>query len=126
MQKSSLMKRISLSRIFRCRAEACDSQGSLFPVSRGVKNLVRFEENDLFKADIQEASVLTLFLLNSVNLLLRPKLLQELKPGTRIVSNTFRMGDWMPDREETVAGTNEKTFLSRKLHLWTVPPRSGN
>ena len=67
----------------------------------GVENLVRFEENDLFKADIHEASVVTLFLLNSVNLQLRPKLLQELKPGTRIVSNTFRMGDWMPDREET-------------------------
>jgi len=92
----------------------------------GVENLVRFEENDLFKADIHEASVVTLFLLNSVDLQLRPKLLQELRPGTRIVSNTFRMGDWMPDREETVEGTDEKTFFSRKLYLWTVPPRSGN
>jgi SAM-dependent methyltransferase len=92
----------------------------------GVENLVRFEENDLFKADIHEASVVTLFLLNSVDLQLRPKLLQELKPGTRIVSNTFRMGDWMPDREETVEGTDEKTFFSRKLYLWTVPPSSGN
>ncbi len=69
---------------------------------------------------------MTLFLLNSVNLQLRPKLLQELKPGTRIVSNTFRIGDWMPDREETVEGTNEKAFLSRKLYLWTVPPHGGN
>src|ERR1700681_2421592 len=60
----------------------------------GVENLVRFEENDLFQADIHEASVVTLFLLNSVNLRLRPKLLQDLKPGTRIVSNTFDMGDW--------------------------------
>jgi SAM-dependent methyltransferase len=92
----------------------------------GVENLVRFEENDLFKADIHEASVVTLFLLNSVNLQLRPKLLQELKPGTRIVSNTFRMGDWMPEREETVESTDAKDFLSRKLYLWTVPPRSGN
>src|ERR1700683_579167 len=64
----------------------------------GVENLVRFEENDFFKADIHEASVVALFLLNSVNLQLLPKLLQELKPGTRIVSNTFRMGDWTPDR----------------------------
>src|SRR5216683_6335057 len=55
----------------------------------GVENLVRFEENDLFKADIHEASVVTLFLLPKVNLRLRPKLLHELKPGTRIVSNTF-------------------------------------
>src|ERR1039458_8846184 len=51
----------------------------------GVENLVRFEENDLFRADIHEASVVTLFLLSSVNLKLRPKLLQDLKPGTRIV-----------------------------------------
>jgi SAM-dependent methyltransferase len=57
----------------------------------GVEKLVRFEENDLFDADIHEASVVTLFLLSSVNLKLRPKLLRELKPGTRIVSNTF---DW--------------------------------
>ena len=92
----------------------------------GVENLVRFEENDLFKADIHEASVVTLFLLNSVNLQLRPKLLQELKPGTRIVSNTFRMGDWLPEREATVEGTDVKAFLSRKLYLWTVPPHGGN
>src|SRR5437660_3039231 len=51
----------------------------------GVERLVRFEENDLFQADFHEASVVTLFLLNSVNLRLRPKLLQDLKPGTRIV-----------------------------------------
>ena len=53
----------------------------------GVENLVRFEENDLFQADIHEASVVTLFLLTSVNLKLRPKLLEDLKPGTRVVSN---------------------------------------
>jgi ubiquinone/menaquinone biosynthesis C-methylase UbiE len=53
----------------------------------GVENLVRFEENDFFKADIHEATVVTLFLLNSVDLQLRPKLLQELKPGTRIVQH---------------------------------------
>ncbi len=69
---------------------------------------------------------MTLFLLNTVNLLLRPKLHQELKPGTRIVSNTFRMGDWMPDREETVEGTDEKTYFSRKLYFWIVPQRSKN
>jgi ubiquinone/menaquinone biosynthesis C-methylase UbiE len=60
----------------------------------GVANLVRFEENDLFQVDIHEASVVTLFPLSSVNLKLRPKLLKDLKPRTRIVSNTFDMGDW--------------------------------
>src|SRR6516165_10784083 len=58
----------------------------------GVENLVRFEQNDLFQADFREATVVTLFLLRSVNLKLRPKLLQDLKPGTRVVSNTFDMG----------------------------------
>src|SRR5262249_16847231 len=62
--------------------------------SAGVENLVRFEEGDLFEAKISDASVVTLFLLSSVNLKLRPRLLAELKPGTRVVSNTFDMGDW--------------------------------
>ena len=91
----------------------------------GVESRVRFVEDDLFTADIHEASVVTLFLLNSVNLKLRPKLLQELKPGTRIVSNTFNMGDWKPDQEATVEGTQDGAYFSRTLYLWTVPARSG-
>lgn len=90
----------------------------------GVEDLVRFEENDFFKADIHEATVVTLFLLNTVNMALRPKLLQELQPGTRIVSNTFKMGDWMPDREVTVEGTDNHTSFSRQLYLWIVPRTS--
>jgi SAM-dependent methyltransferase len=92
----------------------------------GIENLVRFEENDLFKADIHEATVVTLFLLPKVNLRLRPKLLRELKPGTRIVSNTFDMGDWKPDKEQTLRG-EDPSFgdhpLSRKFFLWIVPQR---
>ena len=88
----------------------------------GVEKLVRFEENDLFKADIHEATVVTLFLLNTVDLQLRPKLLAELKPGTRIVSNTFKLGDWVPDRHVEVQ-TREK-FFSKDLYLWIVPPKS--
>ncbi len=87
----------------------------------GVESLVRFEENDLFQADIHEASVVTLFLLSSVNLKLRPKLLHDLKPGTRIVSNTFDMGDWKPEKELTVGNPDEETWLSHKLYFWTVP-----
>jgi precorrin-6B methylase 2 len=89
----------------------------------GVENLVRFEENDLFQADIHEATVVSLFLLNSVNLQLRPKLLQDLKPGTRIVSNTFDMGDWKPDKEQTLGDNDEESFLSHKFFLWIVPQR---
>jgi SAM-dependent methyltransferase len=91
----------------------------------GVANLVRFEENDLFDADIHEASVVTLFLLSSVNLKLRPKLLSDLKPGTRIVSNTFDMGDWKPDKELMVGDPVQGFSLSRKLFLWIVPERNG-
>jgi len=87
-----------------------------------VGSLVRFEEKDLFEADIHEASVVTLFLLSSVNLKLRPKLLKDLKPGTRVVSNTFDMGDWKPDKEVTVGGSDEESYLSHRLFLWTVPP----
>src|ERR1700693_3898051 len=90
----------------------------------GVEQLVRFEEKDLFKANIREASVVTLFLLTSVNARLRPKLLQELRPGTRVVSNTFDMGDWKPEKEFTV-DTGDDGYFSRKLYLWAIPARTG-
>jgi ribosomal protein L11 methylase PrmA len=89
----------------------------------GVEDKVHFEEQDLFQAKISDASVVTLFLLSAVNLKLRPKLLAELKPGTRLVSNTFDMGDWKPEKEITVPGTSESSFLSRKVYLWTVPAK---
>jgi SAM-dependent methyltransferase len=91
-----------------------------------VEDLVRFEENDLFEADIHEASVVTLFLLSSVNLKLRPKLLKDLKPGTRVVSNTFDMGDWKPEKEMTVGNDDEETYLSHRLFLWTVPEHTAS
>jgi len=87
-----------------------------------VEKLVRFEEKDLFQADIHEATVVTLFLLPTVNMKLRPKLLQDLKPGTRVVSNTFDMGDWKPDKEAIVGGVDdEEAPLSRDLYLWVIP-----
>lgn len=81
----------------------------------GVTNLVAFKNEDLFEADIKEASVVTLYLLTSLNLKLRPKLLQDLKPGTRIVSQTFDMGDWKPEKEDMVEGHN--------IYLWRVPEK---
>jgi ribosomal protein L11 methylase PrmA len=89
----------------------------------GVENLVRFEENDLFQADFHEATVVTLFLLPNINLRLRPRLQQELKPGTRIVSNTFSMGDWKAAKEVTVEGS-EESFLSHRLYYWVIPAHS--
>jgi hypothetical protein len=90
----------------------------------GVENLVRFEENDLFQAEIREATVVTLFLLPQINLKLRPRLLQELKPGTRVVSNTFDMGDWKPEKEATVGDADtDYEPLSQRLYFWIVPSR---
>ncbi len=89
----------------------------------GVENLVRFEENDLFLADIKEATVVTLFLLSNINLKLKPKLLNDLKPGTRLVSNTFDMGDWKAEKEATVGGDDLEAYLSRHLYLWTIPQK---
>ncbi len=83
--------------------------------ANGVTNLVAFRNEDLFEADIKEASVVTLYLLTSLNIKLRPKLWRDLKPGTRIVSNTFDMGDWKPDKKMDVDG--------RTIYLWTVPAR---
>jgi SAM-dependent methyltransferase len=64
----------------------------------GVDQRVRFVQGDLFEADLREATVVTLYLLQSLNLKLRPKLWAELRPGTRVVSHDFDMGDWKPDR----------------------------
>jgi len=79
----------------------------------GVADQVRFLNQDLFQANIGEATVVTLYLLDSLNEKLRPKLLRELKPGTRIVSHTFRMGEWQPEKTLEVAG--------RTIYFWTVP-----
>lgn len=82
----------------------------------GVTDLVTFKEADLFEEDISEASVVTLYLLQSLNVKLRPKLLAELKPGTRIVSHAFDMADqWKPEQTQEVDGT--------RIYLWTVPER---
>ncbi len=81
----------------------------------GLKGKVTFIEGDLFDFDFSKADVLTLYLLPSVNLKLRPKILKELKPGTRVVSHAFDMGDWEPEKEITVDGST--------LYLWTVPER---
>ena len=88
----------------------------------GVERLVRFEEKDIFQADIHDATVVTLFLREDFNLRLRPKLLKELKPGARIVSNTFDMYDWKPDNQLTIGDPSAELF-SRKLYLWTVPKK---
>src|SRR3546814_3878128 len=70
----------------------------------GVDDLVSFRNEDLFQTDFKEATVVTLYLLETLNEKLRPKLLAELKPGTRIVSHAFTMGEWRPERQQEVDG----------------------
>ncbi|MBY0437300.1 MAG: class I SAM-dependent methyltransferase [Burkholderiales bacterium] len=79
----------------------------------GVGDRAKLIEGDLFATDISEATVVTLYLLSRLNLKLRPKLLKELRPGTRIVSHAFDMDDWKPQRTESVG--------SSTIYLWTVP-----
>lgn len=95
---------IDPKRIEEARANARDA---------GVTELVEFRQGDLFKADIGEATVVTLYLLPSVNVKLRPKLFEELAPGTPVVSHDFDMGDWEPERTIEMNGDT--------IYLWTIP-----
>lgn len=79
----------------------------------GVADRVRFVEGSFFETDLSEATVVTMYLLPKINERLRPKLLAELEPGTRIVSYAFEMGDWKPRRTEYVKGI--------PIYLWVVP-----
>jgi ribosomal protein L11 methylase PrmA len=85
----------------------------------GVSDRVRFVQGDLFKTPIEDATVVMMYLLPDVNLRLRPRLLRELRPGTRIVSHAFSMGDWKP-RREIEAG---EPPASTPVYLWIIPAR---
>ena len=80
-----------------------------------VGSLVRIVEGDLFEQDLSPASVVTLYLLPTLNLKLLPKLMRELRPGTRIVSHAFDMGEWKPEKQLEVQG--------RHIFFWTIPKR---
>jgi 2-polyprenyl-3-methyl-5-hydroxy-6-metoxy-1,4-benzoquinol methylase len=80
--------------------------------SAGVTDKVKFVQGDLFEQDLSQATVISLYLLPSLNMKLRPALL-KLKPGTRIVSHSFDMGDWKPEQTLNING--------RAVYFWTVP-----
>jgi tRNA G37 N-methylase Trm5 len=81
----------------------------------GVTSLVKFRNEDLFQADIHEATVVTLYLLPDLNVKLMPRLMDQLKPGSRIVSHQFDMGNWRPDKKVELGG--------RTIYLWTIPAK---
>ena len=109
---------ITAAQRFGARGVGVELDGALVGLARdnagkaGVGDRVSFRQADLFATDLSEATVVTLYLSPSVNLRLRSKLQRELKPGTRIVSHRFGIGDWQPDTDIEVAGT--------RVLLWVV------
>jgi precorrin-6B methylase 2 len=90
-------------------------------IKEGVTEKAEFIQADLYETDLSKATVITMFLLPEINLKLRPKLL-DLKPGTRIVSNTFTMGEWQADQEVT---TEENWNSWNTAFLWIIPAKAG-
>lgn len=107
---------------FGARAVGIELDPALLKESRenakraGVADRVEFREQDLFDADLSGATVLTMYLLPSVNLKLRDKILRDMKPGARVVSHDFAMGDWPPSKTMEIG--------SSTVHLWIVPERA--
>ena len=103
------------------RAVGFEIDGGLVKESRenikkaGVEKLAEIRQADILTVDLSPASVVTMYLLPDVNLKLRPNILKQMKPGSRVVSHAFDMGDWKPDKTETVDG--------RTIYLWTVPAK---
>ena len=81
----------------------------------GVETLAEIRHQDILTVDFSAATVVTMYLLPDVNLQLKPALLRQLRPGSRIVSHSFSMGDWQPDRMEQIEG--------RTIYLWSIPAR---
>ena len=116
---------IAAARRFGARGVCVDIDPQRIAESRdnarraGVTDRIRFLNEDLFATDLSGATVITLYLTVETNLALRPKLLRELKPGSRIVSHWHSMGDWKPQRTEHVRSDTGW----RSIFLWTVPAR---
>jgi SAM-dependent methyltransferase len=111
---------IMAARRFGARAVGVEYDTDMIVLSRaaakkeGVADRVRFVQADIFDYDFREATVVTLYLLSTLNVKLRPKIL-EMKPGTRVASHMFRMGDWEPDEQARVASSD--------LFFWVVPAK---
>jgi protein-L-isoaspartate O-methyltransferase len=116
---------ITAAKRYGARGVGIDIDPALITQSRanarkeGVENLVEFRQQDALTVDVSPASVVTLYLLSGANLKLRPTLQKQLKPGSRVVSHQFGMGDWVPTRTETII---DQRGTSRLLYLWIIGP----
>jgi hypothetical protein len=114
---------IAAAREFGATGVGVEIEPGLIQTSRehaamaGVAAKTRFLWQDLFATDLREATVVTLYLTEEVNLRLRPKLLRELRPGSRVVSHDFPMADWPPDRLQRVRGPSRV----HTLYVWLIP-----
>lgn len=117
---------ITAAKMYGARGFGVDLNPKLVELSKkyaaaeGVENQIDFFVQDLFKTDIRNADVITMYLLPEVNLNLRPKLLRELKPGVRVVSHEFHMGDWRPEKIEVIEDHERD---ERCLYLWIIPAK---
>ena len=117
---------IAAARDFGARGVGIELDPALVQQSRdaalraGVTDRTTFIWQDIFEVDLSPATVVTVYLFPEVNARLLPKFRRELKPGTRVVSHQYPIGDWKPDRSLLVAGPSR----SHTLLFWTVPPRS--
>jgi SAM-dependent methyltransferase len=117
---------ITAAKRYGARGVGIDIDPALIARSRanarkeGVEGLVEFRQENALTVDLSPASVVTLYLLSGANLQLRPRLQQQLKPGARIVSHEFGMGDWVPTRTDTIT---DQRGTSRLLYLWVIGPR---
>jgi len=90
-------------------------------LAAGVSDRIRFAEQDIFESDLGQATVVTMFLNHEVNLRMRPLLLQQLRPGTRVVSHNFEMDDWSPDRYEQALQNRNGNFYFHDIYYWVIP-----
>jgi SAM-dependent methyltransferase len=120
---------IAAARQFGARGVGIEIDPALVKIARqrvraeGVEDRVTILQQDLFQTDLRQATVVTLYLGSSVMLKLRPKLLRELKPGTRVVSHAFDMGDWKPDYEWSVPSSATPDLPDVNVFYWVIPPR---
>ena len=119
---------IAAAKTHGARGFGVDLDGGLVNAARreaerqGVAARAAFHERNLFVTDIGDATVVTMYLFPSVNLQLRPRLFEQLKPGTRVVSHDFDMGDWTPDARATVPVPDKRYGPPRsEVYLWIVP-----
>ena len=122
---------IAAAKQFHARAVGIEYDGTLIALSResaareGVSDRVEFLQQDIFASDFRNATVLTMYLLPEVNLDLRPRILFELRPGTRVVSHDWDMGDWEPDDRRVIPTSDKRVWplTESRVYLWIVPAR---